>query len=1587
MFTIEEITETLEITDSFNKALLLGNRRKIFEVLDEPRLTEIWNKYFAGRVPKTVSKEHSGNNENWRNINEQILFYLILLGQDRYNRIFWNILGRVYQRSRFSECDKYAYVCYLNQCQISNNKNDYKFLQNYCVDKGFWVEAHHAAYMAITREKSTEDQIRGYAKFFCNNANKLVDAAITESFNKEKLISDIKVFLEANIKVLSDTEKYFTLGIFKEIEGDIPAAFEMHKKGYRAHRNPKILLKWAYYQNCLEEWESFWEQETRDGIKDSEKYISVIYDLLIFAKGLENKELAEQIAGFATSYPKPPSWRELNLFYSEVQKYSCLDSMLQVFELLYRLYPSDIAVCNVYAGALFALDMPEMGISIQEHILNHCKFTDEKYADYCFKIILSCLIYKKREKIQQYVNKIDNVGIKLSTGRYINKLKLYKMRIKWILSLYDKANEAEDEKVRQSYIDFCRAMDEQGLYGVLICLCRPENIILLEFDEVIEIIKSSQDFEVNKFLIYIFLQAVTDREELTEGVLELSRRLNPVLYRCFTKDFSIELLKQLSSKILHDTVSATRQQCISLLESIEDESKQKELLRFMLGVYDYRTLVKGVMQSKFISSERKAELRLEIYLLCLKAYEENTSFYFLCAEALMDLKNYKMAKEYYSYVAEHKEKIPKQDTSRIMMYVCDIFIKAQMYEPMNLYTRDLSYIVAALRRIIISREYSEMADLIYSIHKQLNHPAVHIISSFKEKINGNEIEALRHLESIKDNVLLYESSVENLNYIIPISGGDRMKPDKRPAVANRSLQAPIENLNSAVTHISDNSSLHMMNTAFTSSEKWQSIDDFSQLLPNLYRELTEFPDRGQQNRESYFQSLKTSARSMQKINEVQKLADKKEIFLEAAKQAYLLNIGADFFLLFNEYVYTAIADFDYRKDYERKLIFSYEFLVLLHGEIKAGISVPDAYTDYALRSMFEAYISIDEPGYLFERLKYLDSAIELFRTFNYRYIPKISPNYTQVYDEIFDVIQQFIIRLNHYYETTEVAEKKVLLSQLSLNTVDFSETISRKVNNPYKGLLHHFISSVDELLLKENRQLVKMPDIKPLLLNVDRKLRSNEALQFQIVNRGEAGAFNVSAGIKILRDDYVVLSKDFFFETIRENEKIPVRIDAELTQEGVYSVIVNVRVGDEDKQSISLNESIEIIPHSDDDFKLIRDMFVLTPITDKKGFYGRKDILHTIEDGLSGGMGNTTFIVYGLRRIGKSSLLYYIRNNFDDKFIPVYCDGEMYPANDTAELVYDMFVYEIVEELIEQGIDIEMPAFEEFDRNPLLRLARFFREVERKLQDKNLLLLIDEFESIILGVQQRKYSPDLFKTIRSQMQHSEKIKIIIAGGGYLINMLVDEALSISDTSQPVEIGFHQKSEIYEMVQKPYEGVLHYLPDTLERIFMLTNGHAYYASILCKKVISILNKEQRYVVYPSDIEIAAKVALEVNQYGNYENMWESLSEVTEKIVLAAIAEELDYYNDYITLKKLYDKTEEIEMKYGLNGLLYKTRVTSAVNSMLRINILAENAASGGFRVSVELWRRWLKKAWPVQRVIEIYSKDIEGEISKGESVLE
>ena len=68
---------------------------------------------------------------------------------------------------------------------------------------------------------------------------------------------------------------------------------------------------------------------------------------------------------------------------------------------------------------------------------------------------------------------------------------------------------------------------------------------------------------------------MTNRKDLRQGLIKLTEKINPILSRCFPKDLPIEMLEKVYKIISNAAISVTRQRCISLLESIDDEVMQK----------------------------------------------------------------------------------------------------------------------------------------------------------------------------------------------------------------------------------------------------------------------------------------------------------------------------------------------------------------------------------------------------------------------------------------------------------------------------------------------------------------------------------------------------------------------------------------------------------------------------------------------------------------------------------------------------------------------------------------------------------------------------------------------------------------------------------------------------------------------------------------------------------------------------------------------------------------------------------------------------------------------------------------------------
>jgi AAA+ ATPase superfamily predicted ATPase len=272
----------------------------------------------------------------------------------------------------------------------------------------------------------------------------------------------------------------------------------------------------------------------------------------------------------------------------------------------------------------------------------------------------------------------------------------------------------------------------------------------------------------------------------------------------------------------------------------------------------------------------------------------------------------------------------------------------------------------------------------------------------------------------------------------------------------------------------------------------------------------------------------------------------------------------------------------------------------------------------------------------------------------------------------------------------------------------------------------------------------------------------------------------------------------------------------------------------------------------------------------KEDFYDRKDILETLEKELK--KGSIGFALYGLRRIGKSSILKEF--TIKTKMVPIYIDitnihpfslenfydaifnSTIHAFKDKKKLPLKINIKEILNssfttllsilKRVEINVNIkeylEMKlAFKEGKANLQDLLNKSFSVIENLSKETKIrsVLIMDEFQLI------ENLDKNLFWAIRSIIQNWKYAGIIVAGSE--ISML--KQITSMKTSpfymllKIKEIGPFNKEESIIMLKDKFTKLnLKFNEKDLEIIHNLTGGYPFYLQWLGDKIYDTQEKE-------------------------------------------------------------------------------------------------------------------------------------------------
>ena len=352
------------------------------------------------------------------------------------------------------------------------------------------------------------------------------------------------------------------------------------------------------------------------------------------------------------------------------------------------------------------------------------------------------------------------------------------------------------------------------------------------------------------------------------------------------------------------------------------------------------------------------------------------------------------------------------------------------------------------------------------------------------------------------------------------------------------------------------------------------------------------------------------------------------------------------------------------------------------------------------------------------------------------------------------------------------------------------------------------------------------------------------------------------------------------------------------------------------------------------------------------GFKGREDILRELKQLWSGTTKPPSVVLYGHRRMGKTSILRNINSHLGSEVRLAYVNLLILGGAERG--LSDLFLA-IADEIRASLPELPQADMDEFDRHPELAFKQYLDLVQSALSKSRLIIALDEFEKLEEWMNAGQIPGDILDTFRGYIQKDQNIAFAFAGLHKLEEMTADYFNPLFASVRPIPVSFLSKDATFQVLANPplEDFPLDFSREALERIWELTGGQPYLVQLVGHYLVSRFNRltfEQGKQLEPifslEDVE-AVIADPEFYSQGRYyfAGIWGQAGQGAEgqQELLKFIAA----FPDGISI-------EGIAARFGLNS----EKTIAVLEELKRHDVLRQKDEQWQF--TVELMRRWVKE---------------------------
>jgi len=378
-------------------------------------------------------------------------------------------------------------------------------------------------------------------------------------------------------------------------------------------------------------------------------------------------------------------------------------------------------------------------------------------------------------------------------------------------------------------------------------------------------------------------------------------------------------------------------------------------------------------------------------------------------------------------------------------------------------------------------------------------------------------------------------------------------------------------------------------------------------------------------------------------------------------------------------------------------------------------------------------------------------------------------------------------------------------------------------------------------------------------------------------------------------------------------------------------------------------------------------------------FKGREEQIEQIRSSLQTRGTNTVVLMEGNRRTGKTSILRRLEHPdvLSEEWIPVYCNfqegsgHQELPGLKTEEVFYRV-ARELVLKALERGHTVDVlgsgvlsPSEKRYRvKKSLMRemrpsfsdSSRAFESLEVTVEavrdavgDRRLLLMLDEFDKVLEGIDSGLTQQTVPENFRSLFHDHKGISGIITGSRRIRRLREEKYSALFGIGLHIPVKALDKDAAIKLVTEPVQGQLRYTKEARSMVVEECACQPYLIQYLCHTIFQICKREEVRAVSPEIVDRAATDLVQDNEH--FRHLWDEAG-TDRKRYLVCLIDRLSE-DERVT----YDVLSEYLGSEGIST----QGLDRCLEDLLEREILSREEMRPGmmeYRLEVPLFSRWL-----------------------------